>query len=95
MIYDPPKQKNWGSVLQAAGIGVSTVSGVVSASGVGLIPGAIGAAAGGIMAGIGAIANASNERKIAEYNNRYNAISASNDSLNQAIDSIKKLTSLK
>ena len=64
MIYDPPKQKNWGSVLQAAGIGVSTVSGVVSASGVGLIPGAIGAAAGGIMAGIGSIANASNELSI-------------------------------
>lgn len=93
-IYNPPKEKNWGSVLQAAGTTVSAVGGIVAASGAGIVPGAIAAGIGGIMTGIGAIGNKQQQIKLQEYDTHYKARVHSDNALQSSISNIKQMANI-
>lgn len=95
MIYDPPKGNNFGSVMQIAGTTVAGIGGVTAMTGAGLLPGVIMAGVGGVMSGIGSIVNANQEKKVKEYDQRYQSAVQGDNNLTASVNNIRQLAGIK
>ena len=95
MIYDPPKGDNFGSVMQIAGTTVASVGGITAMTGAGVLPGAIMAGVGGIMSGVGSIVNANQEKKVKEYDQRYQSAVQGDNNMTTSINNIRQLAGIK
>ena len=73
-IYSPPKQSYAGSIISGVGDVAMTAGGIMTATGVGAIPGLITAGVGAIAKTAGSIIDASNQQKINSYNEKYKQI---------------------
>ena len=95
MIYDPPKGDNFGSVMQIAGTSIAAAGGVTAMTGVGILPGAIMAGVGGLMTGIGSIVNTNQEKKVKEYDQRYQSAVQGDNNMTTSINNIRQLSGIK
>jgi hypothetical protein len=94
-IYNPPKGNNWGAALQLAGTTTAGIGGVMTATGVGALPGIITGAVGGLMTGVGAIVNQQQQIRQKEYDQSYQARIRGEQNLQSSINNIRELSGTK